>query len=187
MPHVREQGVDFVVSAFIVHRADQKVLLVNHKKLGCWLPPGGHVGDDDPCEDTDAALCREVEEETGLVVGKTCRVWQPTRPWYFEPMKYVCPHNSRSLLRPWAVEIHDFPPVSGHKHLALVYLLTTEQREVLLEEVAHSEIRWFDRAELLSWPAEEILPSIRQYGNNAIRTTMYAYSEIGPTDFKLGG
>ena len=41
------------------------MLLVNHKKLGVWLYPGGHVEDD---ETPDGAVVREVKEETGLDV-----------------------------------------------------------------------------------------------------------------------
>jgi 8-oxo-dGTP diphosphatase len=33
--------VDFTVGAFIVH--DNKVLMIDHKKIGQWLCIGGHV------------------------------------------------------------------------------------------------------------------------------------------------
>jgi ADP-ribose pyrophosphatase YjhB (NUDIX family) len=54
----------FTVSALILRR-NRKVLLVNHKKLGVWLYPGGHV---EPHETPDKALLREILEETGLKV-----------------------------------------------------------------------------------------------------------------------
>jgi len=40
MAHIHAE-IDFVVSGFITH--EDKVLLVNHKKLNLWLPPGGHI------------------------------------------------------------------------------------------------------------------------------------------------
>ncbi len=50
--------------AFVVDRREGKVLLLEHRQLGRWLQPGGHV------EPTDAsvfaAALREVREETGL-------------------------------------------------------------------------------------------------------------------------
>jgi 8-oxo-dGTP pyrophosphatase MutT (NUDIX family) len=42
------------------------VLLHLHRKLGMWLPPGGHIERD---ELPDDAAVREVFEETGLRVG----------------------------------------------------------------------------------------------------------------------
>ncbi len=42
-----------------------KVLLLNHAKIGAWLPPGGHMeGDEFPYE----TALRETKEETGLDV-----------------------------------------------------------------------------------------------------------------------
>ena len=51
----------FTVAVFVVH--DGCVLLHFHRKLGKWLPPGGHVEDN---ELPDDAALREVLEETGL-------------------------------------------------------------------------------------------------------------------------
>ena len=54
---------DFVATGFVVH--EDKVLLIKHKKLEFWLPPGGHIEKDElPIE----ALKREIKEETGLDV-----------------------------------------------------------------------------------------------------------------------
>jgi len=50
--------------AFVVDPCEGKVLLLEHRQLGKWLQPGGHV------EETDAsvlaAALREVREETGI-------------------------------------------------------------------------------------------------------------------------
>jgi 8-oxo-dGTP diphosphatase len=40
-----------------------RVLLVDHRKAGLWLPPGGHV---DPGEDPRDTVVREAAEELGL-------------------------------------------------------------------------------------------------------------------------
>ena len=54
---------DFTVATFVVHEG--KVLLLWHRKLGMWLPPGGHI---EPNELPDEAAVREVREEAGLEV-----------------------------------------------------------------------------------------------------------------------
>ncbi|MEA1936963.1 MAG: NUDIX domain-containing protein [Patescibacteria group bacterium] len=53
----------FTASALITNK--RKVLLVNHKKLGVWLYPGGHIESN---ETPDQTVIREVKEETGLDV-----------------------------------------------------------------------------------------------------------------------
>jgi 8-oxo-dGTP pyrophosphatase MutT (NUDIX family) len=52
-------------SAIVVHPAEPAAALVNHRKIGRWLQPGGHVEPGDP--DIEAAARREVAEEIGVV------------------------------------------------------------------------------------------------------------------------
>ena len=54
---------DFTATTFVVQEG--RTLLLRHKKLGLWLPPGGHI---DPNELPDDAARREVLEESGLEV-----------------------------------------------------------------------------------------------------------------------
>jgi 8-oxo-dGTP diphosphatase len=53
-----------LVSYFLLIDQDEgKVLMVDHRKAGLWLPPGGHV---DPGEHPVATVRREVREELGI-------------------------------------------------------------------------------------------------------------------------
>jgi len=55
----------FTASVFPVF--NWKVLLINHKKIGMWLPPGGKLENiDDGSETPIKAARRELMEETGL-------------------------------------------------------------------------------------------------------------------------
>jgi ADP-ribose pyrophosphatase YjhB (NUDIX family) len=56
-----QTGRHFRVAVFVVWEG--KVLLHFHRKLGMWLPPGGHIERD---ELRDDAAVRQVFEETGL-------------------------------------------------------------------------------------------------------------------------
>lgn len=93
---------EFTVATFVVWRA--ATLLHRHKKLGLWLPCGGHI---EPGELPDEAAVREVLEESGVpveLVGE--RALEVPGP--------------RQLVRPRGVQLEAIAP--GHEHIDLVYL-----------------------------------------------------------------
>jgi 8-oxo-dGTP pyrophosphatase MutT (NUDIX family) len=55
----------FTASGFVLSPDRRAVLLIDHRRLGRWMQPGGHIdpGDRDPL----AAARREIGEETGLL------------------------------------------------------------------------------------------------------------------------
>lgn len=95
---------DFTVAVFVVH--NDHVLLHPHRKLGIWLPPGGHI---EPHELPDEAALREVAEESGLVVELVgnygVEIHDPGAP--------------RQLIRPEGIQLEDISP--GHQHIDLIY------------------------------------------------------------------
>ena len=53
----------FTSTAFVLHPIEDKVLLHWHSKVKAWLPPGGHIENNEtPVE----AVKRETFEETGI-------------------------------------------------------------------------------------------------------------------------
>lgn len=182
MPHLKPDGTDWVNAAFIVHPKEPKVLLVQHKKLGTWLPVGGHIELDTIDKDPDAALTREVREETGLSLapvgeapgarGYDAHVFQTTDQLNFQIQCSILDpvENNRVELHwvPWALETHLFPPVPGHRHLCLVYLIFAHTDRVKLEAEAHDSIRWFNTADLCA-STYKVRSKIQLYGHRAIR------------------
>lgn len=61
----------FTASAMIICK--EHILLVNHKRIGAWVPPGGHIEEDELPEET---LHREIMEEVGIAVD----IWSESRP-----------------------------------------------------------------------------------------------------------
>ena len=56
------------VNVYILNNRD-KVLMLKHKKLNVWMPPGGKVENNELTHD---AAAREVLEETGLEIQFVC-------------------------------------------------------------------------------------------------------------------
>ena len=95
---------DFTVAVFVVHR--DRVLLHRHRKLGLWLPPGGHI---EPNELPDEAAVREVEEEAGIAVELTGG----------RGLDRDLPDEPRQLVRPEGIQLELIAP--GHEHIDLIY------------------------------------------------------------------
>jgi 8-oxo-dGTP pyrophosphatase MutT (NUDIX family) len=117
---------DWAVAVLVVH--DDRVLMHWHRKLGRWLPPGGHV---EPNELPDEAAVREVFEETGVRARLLGASDDP------EPPR---PGHPRPLCRPAGVQLEAIAP--GHEHVDLVYFATGEPA------TARDGVGWFDPAGL---------------------------------------
>jgi len=128
MPHLHEK-IDFTVAVFLVD-AD-RVLLVLHRRLGKWLPVGGHIELD---EDPEQAAHREVLEESGLEIELLGE-----RPPTTEP-------GTRALISPRFLDIHRISDT--HEHIGMIYLARPRRGTLRLAEAEHHDIRWCAAAEL---------------------------------------
>jgi ADP-ribose pyrophosphatase YjhB (NUDIX family) len=111
---------DFTVATFVLHEG--KVMLLWHRKLSMWLPPGGHI---DPNELPDEAAVREVKEETGLDVVLLSPPALPPMP------------GPRQLARPEGVQLEEIGP--GHQHIDLIYFARPADPEAV-RPVANDEV-----------------------------------------------
>lgn len=128
MGHIHEK-IDFTVSLFVVD--GDRVLLVHHRRLGRWLPLGGHIELD---EDPEQAALREGREESGLdleLLGE--------RP-------PVSGEGTRALIGPRFLDIHR---ISGtHEHIGLIYWARPRSGTLALAAEEHHDIRWVSASEL---------------------------------------
>jgi 8-oxo-dGTP pyrophosphatase MutT (NUDIX family) len=108
-------------------------LLIHHRRLGKWLPLGGHIELD---EDPEIAALREAKEESGLDVELAGE-----RPPTTEP-------GTRALIAPRFLDIHSI--TETHEHIGMIYWARPKSGEVTLAPSEHLEIRWCSPSDLES-------------------------------------
>ena len=121
----------FTATGFVVDGS--RTLLHWHRRLQQWMPPGGHIEED---EDPVQAVLREIEEETGL----TAEVIQPRAHEGFD--------YPEQLPAPYTILVEDIPgPDEPHKHIDMIYfcrVLHGSERRL----VDDPTLRWVDVEEL---------------------------------------
>lgn len=127
----------FTATCYLIF--EEKFLLLFHPKHGKWIPPGGHLEEN---ETPPEAARREVEEETGLLID-----------FYRQENLWVDEWNGKSIERPFSClleNIPDRPEEEAHQHIDFIYVAhpvggtLTEGKWFSLEEVqslkTHEEI-----------------------------------------------
>jgi ADP-ribose pyrophosphatase YjhB (NUDIX family) len=135
---------DWAATTFVVH--GDRTLLLRHRKLGKWLPPGGHI---DAHELPDVAALREVEEETGLRVA-LLDAGAPLGP-------------VRRLAQPICILLERISP--GHEHIDLIYVARVLEGELRDAPDEWHEARWYSSDEL---DGDEVPGDVRELGKQAI-------------------
>ncbi|MBU3896985.1 MAG: NUDIX hydrolase [Nanoarchaeota archaeon] len=139
--------IDLVVAAYIVH--DNKVLLIHHKKFDKWIPPGGHI---DENEIPDDALKREIKEELNLEIEIMRQNNLPNEG-----------NIERQLANPFYVNVHN---VGDHNHCCFFYLCKPKSTEIKIKENEVINYDWF----LLEDLKQERVPAdVRNIGNMALK------------------
>ena len=127
---------DLVVAGFIFSKG--RVLLVHHKKLGLWLPVGGHINRN---ETPDEALLREIKEEVGL----DAEILNVNR----FPVRGTVKKN---LAVPFHVNVHS---AGDHEHCCLFYLCTASNADKLSINGELKNYGWFSERGLIKSTAPE--------------------------------
>jgi 8-oxo-dGTP pyrophosphatase MutT (NUDIX family) len=162
------------VSGFVVH--DTKVALHWHRKIGAWLPAGGHI---EPNEDPVQATLREVKEEFSIEAEIV--TLDPQLDYEGGP---------RQIERPYAVL--DCWPEPDHGHVDLVYFCRSVSGYPGRSHDPENPIFWFSIDDLergSASPAGEtpvgFPPDVRALGIEAIRLAS-AVASNRPANLEAG-
>jgi 8-oxo-dGTP pyrophosphatase MutT (NUDIX family) len=127
----------FTASVYIISEA--RVLLIHHRKLQMWLPPGGHV---EPDELPSETAVREALEETGLEIELLSDEHLWVQRW-----------NARSLPRPYLCLLEEIPAhgeTAAHQHIDQIYLARPIGGKEMLNVAETGGLRWFTCADIHS-------------------------------------
>lgn len=147
----------FTATAFIVD--GNRTLLLWHKRLARWMPPGGHI---DEHETPEEAAKRECKEETGLDV----QIVGDTQADLFEKNR----DEGRMLTKPIAMLMENIPASKernepAHQHMDFLFiakLVDPTQKVVMSDE--SREMRWFTKQEIEKLDeSTEIFANVKTY------------------------
>ena len=135
-------------------------LLMHHRKLGKWVPPGGKI---DPNEIPDHAALREVKEETGLTISLLGEV-APVVGGY---------------VRPFGVQLNEVIP-GKKEHIDLIYIgIPVDTAAFTLNEREATDLKWFTIYETQD-PTLNTFPSVRIWVQKFSAEVMQrAYRNLG--------
>ena len=159
MINVMAMQKHFTATAFIVD-SKKRTLLLWHKRLQRWMPPGGHVHENETPEETAR---RECKEETGLDVEIIGEAQQDL----FD----ANPHEGNMLKKPIALLLENIPASvernePAHQHMDFLYL-ARPLNENAAREMAKDEsdgMKWFTKEEIQKLDERtEIFSNVKAY------------------------
>ncbi len=117
-----------------------RVLFMKHRKLGNWMPPGGHVeANENPLQ----AVHRELLEEVGYKV----KIIDP----YPKEHKVVVSGTSDTVELPTPLSVlleHVDYPTEKHDHFDVVYLAVIDKSQGQVAAESSDDMQWVDEKEI---------------------------------------
>ena len=135
-------------SALVLNRKNE-VVLIYHKQLQKWIPPGGHH---EAGEKVWESASREAEEETGLKALKL-HAW-----------------HEQNDMSPIDIDTHSIPNVPQkaepeHFHFNFQYLMHADEEQLHMDESEVSGAKWFSLKEARALDNREVWDKVERVIN----------------------
>ncbi len=145
-PFERQNSVGHITgSCWIISRNLENTLLTHHKKLGIWIPTGGHSeGEQDPFKTAK----REGEEETGIELL----------------------HFDKKI---FSIDIHDIPEyndIPAHKHFDFIYVFYPKKSEDYIISDESHDLKWIPLEQIDEFSNEKNVLSMGKRSRNLIKS-----------------
>lgn len=141
----------FTATTYVFSTDMKKMAFIRHKKLNSWLPPGGHVEENET--PTQAAL-REIMEETGI----EAEIIQDT-----EEFKYA-DNQAQTLEKPEIILLEKKACGKCPEHVDLIYAARMISQKVKTEQ---HDMKWVDAIEFEA--LEPMLENARRIGRHLFK------------------
>jgi len=116
----------------IVFNENKQILMIFHKKLNVWLPPGGHIEDN---ELPTKAVIREIFEETGIKV----EIIQTE-----DKILTLSNNDCIELEKPFILLLENIERNWEHNHIDMVYICKALNKNIILQKTEVNDIGWFE-------------------------------------------
>ncbi|MCL2442656.1 MAG: NUDIX domain-containing protein [Treponema sp.] len=120
-------SINHFTATGIVFNSAKQVLMIFHNKLQVWLPPGGHIEEN---ELPDDAVLREVYEETGVKAEILSNRQELV----------LSDNDCRGLKCPFTVLLENIDGDWSHNHIDMVYICTATSEELTIQKSEASDI-----------------------------------------------
>lgn len=137
---------------------DGKTLLLMHRKLGKWLYPGGHIGENEV--PTEAAI-REAKEETGFKVRLIAK----------SGLRLKKRHSTEKPSPLCTLYENVYYKTGKHMHFDIIYLAKPVGKQGRLAKGESQQLRWVSRKEIDELDTYENVKETLKYALNAATQT----------------
>ena len=128
-------SINHFTATGLVFNSENQVLMLFHNKLQVWLPPGGHIEEN---ELPDDAVLREIFEETGIKAEIL-----------FDKQELTLSDNDcRELKCPFIVLLENIEGDWSHNHIDMVYVCASLNEEITIQKSEASDIGWFSTEQI---------------------------------------